>query len=154
MRTVLATVAEALLCGPSQDGDTDSSVPAHALDMLLEATQSLAQFEHIQEQVSAGGAVTGEQLYITFCTRVYMFHQNLCDFLRFGGSLGWYLVPGAGSIQQLDPLHRAITAVDAASQNIMPAAPASLILALTGCKASVESLVATAALPVATSAGS
>lgn len=59
VRAVLATVVEALLCGTAQDVTADSGLPAHALDMLLEATQSLAQFEHIQEQLSASGAVTG-----------------------------------------------------------------------------------------------
>ena len=60
---MIATVAEALLCGPPHGADmATDSLPVHAVDMLLEATQSLAQFEHIQEQVSSGGAATGAPL--------------------------------------------------------------------------------------------
>jgi hypothetical protein len=57
-RSLVAAVARALLCEPLPVRD-EHGLPSHALSVLLEATQALAHFERIQEQIDADGAVAG-----------------------------------------------------------------------------------------------
>lgn len=66
MRSLVGAVARALLCEPPADGGVERGLPPAALAMLLEATQALAHFERIQEQLDADGAVAGMLLFAMY----------------------------------------------------------------------------------------